>query len=119
MSRTPVYPGYPLVALVAFADTCLLSRVYAVRMRTPVDPKREMVGLGVANLAVGFIRGFPITSSASRTPVAEAAGVRAQLTGVATGSLRGDENRHPGAQAVNEHFIVLVSISFGPLEHFS
>ena len=51
-------------------------------MRTPVDPNQEMVGLGAANLAAGFFQGFPISSSASRTPVAEAAGARTQLTGV-------------------------------------
>ena len=41
-----------------------------------------MVGLGVANLAAGFFQGFPISSSSSRTPVAEAAGSKTQLTGV-------------------------------------
>jgi MFS superfamily sulfate permease-like transporter len=41
-----------------------------------------MVGLGAANLATGFFQGFPISSSASRTPVAEAAGARTQLTSV-------------------------------------
>ena len=47
-----------------------------------VDPNQEMVGLGVANLAAGFFQGFPISSSSSRTPVAEVAGARTQLTGV-------------------------------------
>ena len=47
-----------------------------------VDPNQEMVGLGAANLATGFFKGFPISSSASRTPVAEAAGARTQLTSV-------------------------------------
>ena len=51
-------------------------------LRTPVDPNQEMVGLGVANLAAGFFQGFPISSSSSRTPVAEAAGAKTQLTGV-------------------------------------
>src|SRR5262245_63341731 len=41
-----------------------------------------MVGLGAANLAAGFFQGFTISSSSSRTPVAEAAGARTQLTGV-------------------------------------
>ena len=58
------------------------ARAYAARMRTPVDPNQEMVGLGIANLVAGFVQGFPISSSASRTPVAEAAGARTQLTGV-------------------------------------
>jgi high affinity sulfate transporter 1 len=70
------------VALVSFADTSVLSRVYAARMRTPVDPNQEMVGLGIANLAAGFFQGFAISSSSSRTPVAEAAGSKTQLTGV-------------------------------------
>ena len=70
------------VALVSFADTSVLSRTYAARLRTPVDPNQEMVGLGVANLAAGFFQGFPISSSSSRTPVAEAAGAKTQLTGV-------------------------------------
>jgi high affinity sulfate transporter 1 len=74
--------GGVAVALVSFADTSVLSRTYAARLRTPVDPNQEMVGLGIANLAAAFFQGFPISSSSSRTPVAEAAGARTQLTGV-------------------------------------
>ncbi len=70
------------VALVAFADTSVLSRTYAARTKRPVDPNQEMVGLGAANLAAGLFQGFPISSSSSRTPVAEAAGAKTQLTGV-------------------------------------
>jgi high affinity sulfate transporter 1 len=70
------------VAMVAFADTSVLSRTYAAKIRTPVDPNQEMIGLGAANLAAGLFQGFPISSSSSRTPVAEAAGAKTQLTGV-------------------------------------
>ena len=78
----PVLIGGCAVALVSFADTSVLSRVYAARTRTYVDPNQEMAGLGFANLAAGFFQGFPISSSSSRTPVAEAAGAKTQLTGV-------------------------------------
>jgi high affinity sulfate transporter 1 len=78
----PILTGGLAVALVSFADTSVLSRTYATRSRSPVDPNQEMVGLGVANLAVAFFQGFPISSSSSRTPVAEAAGAKTQLTGV-------------------------------------
>ncbi|MGN7738511.1 SulP family inorganic anion transporter [Pseudomonas sp. 22526] len=78
----PVLIGGCAVALVSFADTSVLSRVYAARTRTYVDPNQEMVGLGVANLAAGLFQGFAISSSSSRTPVAEAAGAKTQLTGV-------------------------------------
>jgi high affinity sulfate transporter 1 len=70
------------VALISFADTSVLSRTFAARLRSRVDPNQEMVGLGAANLVTGLFQGFPISSSASRTPVAEAAGARTQLTGV-------------------------------------
>jgi high affinity sulfate transporter 1 len=78
----PVLTGGAAVALVAFADTSVLSRVYAVRTRTRVDANQEMIGLGLSNLATGFFQGFPVSSSSSRTPVAEAAGARTQVTGV-------------------------------------
>jgi len=78
----PVMIGGCAVALVSFADTSVLSRVYAARTRTYVNPNQEMVGLGIANLAAGFFQGFPISSSSSRTPVAEAAGAKTQMTGV-------------------------------------
>ncbi|MCP3372103.1 SulP family inorganic anion transporter [Bradyrhizobium cajani] len=76
----PVLVGGGAIALVSFADTSVLSRAYAARLGTHVDPSQEMVGLGAANLATGFFQGFPISSSASRTPVAEAAGAHTQLT---------------------------------------
>ena len=78
----PVLIGGCAVALVSFADTSVLSRTYAARTGSYVDPNQEMVGLGAANLAAGFFQGFPISSSSSRTPVAEAAGARTQLAGV-------------------------------------
>jgi MFS superfamily sulfate permease-like transporter len=78
----PVLIGGAAIALVSFADTSVLSRAYAARMGEHVDPNQEMVGLGAANLAAGFFQGFPISSSSSRTPVAEAAGARTQLTSV-------------------------------------
>lgn len=70
------------VAMVSFADTSVLSRSYAAKTRSYVDPNQEMIGLGAANLAAGFFQGFPISSSSSRTPVAEASGARTQLTGI-------------------------------------
>jgi len=70
------------IVLVSFADTSVLSRTFAARNGYRVDPDRELIGLGIANFAGGFFRGFPISSSASRTPVAEAAGSFTQLTGV-------------------------------------
>ena len=70
------------IAVVAFADTSALSRVYSSKYRAYVDPNQEMIGLGMAKIAAGFFQGFPISGSTSRTPVAEASGARTQLTGI-------------------------------------
>jgi high affinity sulfate transporter 1 len=78
----PVVLGGVAVALVSFADTSVLSRAYAARTRGTSDPSQEMVALGAANLAAGLFQGIPVSASASRTPVAEAAGAKTQLAAV-------------------------------------
>lgn len=70
------------IALIAFADTAVLSRTLAARAGRAVDGNQEMVALGVANAAAGLLGGFPVSGSASRTPVAVQAGARTQLTGL-------------------------------------
>ncbi|MHB2165799.1 SulP family inorganic anion transporter [Alsobacter sp. R-9] len=78
----PVLLGGAAVALVAFADMSVLSRVYALKTGHRVDPNQELVALGLSNVATGFFQGFPVSSSSSRTPVAEASGARTQVVGV-------------------------------------
>jgi MFS superfamily sulfate permease-like transporter len=46
-----------------------------------------MSGIGLANIAGGLLGGFPVSASSSRTPVAEQAGSRTQLTGVVGAAL--------------------------------
>ena len=70
------------IALVSFADTSVLSRTFAIRGGYRVDPNQELVALGAANVATGLFQGFSVSSSSSRTPVAEAAGARTQVTGL-------------------------------------
>jgi high affinity sulfate transporter 1 len=70
------------IAFVAFADTSVLSRSYAGRLRQDVDQNRELGVLGVANIATGAFQGFPILASSSRTAVAEDIGARSQLAGL-------------------------------------
>jgi len=69
------------IALIAFADTSVLSRSYASRLGQRVDQTDELRALGIANVATGMLQGFPISASSSRTPVAEASGAKTQLTG--------------------------------------
>lgn len=70
------------IALVTAADTVLLARTFGARHREPTEPNRELLALGVANVATGLFSGYPVSSSASRTAVAESSGIRSQLAGV-------------------------------------
>ncbi len=70
------------ITLVAFADMSVLSRTYAQRLGDKPQPNQELIALGLANLGSGLFHGFPVSSSASRTPVAESAGAKTQLTNV-------------------------------------
>jgi high affinity sulfate transporter 1 len=70
------------IALVSFADTSVLSRTFAIRGGYRVDPNQELVALGAANVVSGLFQGFSVSSSSSRTPVAEAAGAKTQVTGL-------------------------------------
>lgn len=70
------------IALIAFADTAVLSRTFAARRGESVNGSQEMAAIGASNIASGLLGGFPISASSSRTPVAEKAGARSQLTGV-------------------------------------
>lgn len=84
VSLVPAAAG---VAVIAFADTGVLSRVFAARHGQRVDASQEMAAVGLANVACGCLGGFPVSGSASRTPTAEQAGARTQLTGVVGAAL--------------------------------
>ena len=75
------------IALIAFADTGVLSRTFAARRGETVDGNSEMAAIGISNIASGLFGGFSISASASRTPVAEDAGAKTQLVGVVGAAL--------------------------------
>jgi high affinity sulfate transporter 1 len=79
---TSLVSGALAIALVSIADMSVLSRIYALREGYYVDENQELIALGIANVATGFFQGFSVSSSASRTPVAESAGAKTQMTGV-------------------------------------
>ena len=75
------------IALIAFADTSVLSKSFAARSGVQVDGNQEMGALGVANMASGLFGGFPISGSASRTPIALEAGAKSPLSGAVAAAL--------------------------------
>ncbi|WP_425004029.1 SulP family inorganic anion transporter [Mycolicibacterium sp. S3B2] len=78
MLRDLVVPALG-IAVVAFSDNVLTARAFASRRGEDIDPHAELRALGVCNLVAGMFRGFPISSSGSRTALADAAGARTQV----------------------------------------
>ncbi|WP_051796578.1 SulP family inorganic anion transporter [Streptomyces sp. NRRL S-87] len=78
----PLFAGALGIALVSLADTISNASAFAARTGQEVRGNQEMAGVGVANLAAALFQGFPVSTSGSRTAVAERAGARSQLTGV-------------------------------------
>ncbi len=70
------------IAIVSLADTIAVSSAFAARSKQEVNAAGEMVGIGAAGVAAGFFQGFPVSTSSSRTAVAQSAGAKSQLTGL-------------------------------------
>ena len=67
------------IAVVAFTDNVLTARAFAARGRYDINANQELLALGVANIGAGMLKGFPVSSSGSRTALGEAAGSRTQM----------------------------------------
>lgn len=84
----PTWPGADLaaiqallpvalaIALVGFMESIAVAKIYATKHRYDVDPNRELVALGAANLVGAVFRAFPTTGGFSRTAVNDQAGAR-------------------------------------------
>jgi MFS superfamily sulfate permease-like transporter len=67
---------------VSFGSGIITARSFGAKNRYRVDPDRELVGFGAANIATGLFSGFPVTGADSRTAINDAVGGRTQLTGI-------------------------------------
>jgi high affinity sulfate transporter 1 len=83
----PLFAGALGIALVSLADTISTASAFAARTGQQVRGNGEMIGIGAANLAAGLFQGFPVSTSGSRTAVAERSGAKTQLTGVTGAAL--------------------------------
>jgi high affinity sulfate transporter 1 len=82
-----LFAGALGIALVSLADTISTASAFAARTGQEIHGNGEMIGIGAANLAAGLFQGFPVSTSGSRTAVAERAGAKTQLTGVTGAAL--------------------------------
>ena len=75
------------VMLVGFAEGLGAAKTYAAKDGYDIDPNRELLGLGAANLGSGLTSGMVVNGSLSKTAVNGAAGARSQLSGLTAAGL--------------------------------
>ncbi|MFM7170419.1 MAG: SulP family inorganic anion transporter [Cyanobium sp.] len=78
----PLLAGALGISLVGYSDTVLTGRAFAHRGGQRLDANRELLALAAVNLGSGLMQGFPVSSSNTRTALAEAAGCRSQRYGL-------------------------------------
>ena len=89
----PLFVGALAIAVVALADTMSTASSFAARRGEQVRGNQEMIGIGAANIAAGLFQGFPVSTSGSRTAVAEQAGLAVPGH---RGRRRGRDHLRPG-----------------------
>lgn len=67
------------VTVVGYTDNALTGRAFALRHKYEVDANQELLALAGANAAAGLTRGFPVSSSGSRTVIGDSLGSKSQL----------------------------------------
>ena len=67
------------IAIVGFSDNILTARAFAAEKDEPIDANQELLALGAANIANGLFQGFPVSTSGSRTVLANTAGAKTQV----------------------------------------
>jgi SulP family sulfate permease len=75
------------VMLIGFAEGLGAAKTYAAREHYEIDPNRELLGLGGANVASGLSGGMVVNGSLSKTAVNASAGARTQLAGLLVAAL--------------------------------
>jgi MFS superfamily sulfate permease-like transporter len=68
--------------LVGFAEGLGAAKTYAEKQHEEIDPNRELIGLGAANLGAGLSSGMVVNGSLSKTAVNASSGAKSQLSGL-------------------------------------
>jgi MFS superfamily sulfate permease-like transporter len=65
--------------LLAYIEGVSAARTFAKKNGYEVDPRQELLGLGVANFATAFFQGYPVAGGLSQSAVNDKSGARTPL----------------------------------------
>jgi sulfate permease, SulP family len=77
------------ISLVGFMESISVAKVFARKHDYKLDPGRELIGLGAANLAAAAFGAYPVTGGFSRSAVNDQAGARTPLASLITAVMVG------------------------------
>lgn len=75
-------PGALVMALIGFLEATSISKAISAMTRERINPSRELVGQGLANIVGSFFHSFVVSGSFSRSAVAARMGARTGLFAV-------------------------------------
>ncbi|MCC7080916.1 MAG: SulP family inorganic anion transporter [Burkholderiales bacterium] len=78
----PLALGAVGLALISYNSAMVTARGFAAKNRYDIDPNREFIALGVANIGAGILQGYAVSGADSRTAVNDAIGGKSQVTGL-------------------------------------
>ena len=73
------------IAIVGYSDNVLTGRAFAIQNGYKINANQELLALGFCNLGTGFLQGFPVSSSGSRTAIADSLGSKTQIYSLVAG----------------------------------
>lgn len=77
-------PGALGIALMSYAETIAAGRAFAVQGEPRIQPNREFIATGAANLGGAFLGAMPSGGGTSQTAVVRAVGGRSQIASLFT-----------------------------------
>lgn len=77
--------GALAVAAIGLVEAMSIARAFAAQTGQRLDSNQEFIGQGLANIAGGFLGGFPASGSFNRSALSFEAGARTPLAGAISG----------------------------------
>ncbi|WP_410219235.1 SulP family inorganic anion transporter [Paracoccus sp. (in: a-proteobacteria)] len=77
-------PAAFLISIIGFVESVSVAQTLAAKRRQSIRPDRELMGLGMANLAAAFTGGYPVSGGLARSVVNFDAGAQTPAAGIYT-----------------------------------
>jgi len=82
-----LFPAALTIFFVGFMESISIAKMIAAMEKYKIEPNRELIGLGFANIIGSFLSAYPVTGGFSRTAVNYQAGAKTGLASIVTAAI--------------------------------